>query len=187
VFPALDPAEAVRYVQTRYLHPAAGLKYDNPAAARGNNPRLAWTSCIGERRPGVLVVCEGIPDALTAAQAGFAAVGLLGAHAPDRAVAARLATTARRDGLAIVTVVDADPAGRRLANTLGQLLASHGLDLTVIEPPQDGLDLNAWARIDRDWPSVVEHALLDRHCVEPTVDIDAAGIEPVSLAHDIPL
>jgi hypothetical protein len=131
-------------------------------------------------------VCEGIPDALTAAQAGFTAVGLLGAHAPDRAVAARLATAARRDALAIVTVIDADPAGHRLADTLGQLLASHGLNLAVIEPPQDGLDLNAWARIDADWPSVLEHAVPD-HRSEPSVDIDTAGIDPVSLARDVPL
>ena len=42
-FPALDPDGQVRYVQTRYLEPGDGPKYDNPAGALGTNPRLAWT------------------------------------------------------------------------------------------------------------------------------------------------
>jgi DNA primase len=95
-------------------------------------------------------VCEGIPDALTAAQAGYTAVGVLGSQAPDRTVAARLAHHADHHHQRIVAVVDADPAGRRWGERLSQILRGDGLDLTVIEPP-DGLDLNSWARHDPSW------------------------------------
>ncbi|MGE3449536.1 MAG: hypothetical protein AB7H92_18365, partial [Microbacteriaceae bacterium] len=67
VFPALDPDGNIQYLQARYLDPGDGPKYDNPAATLGSNPRLAWTRPVGAARPGLLVVCEGIPDALTAA------------------------------------------------------------------------------------------------------------------------
>ena len=86
-----------RFVQARYLDvDTAGRKYDNPAAA------LAPTRASRSPRPPTpprwpwLVVCEGMPDALTAAQAGYRAVGLLGAQAPDESVAARVASYAER-------------------------------------------------------------------------------------------
>ena len=97
VFPALDEGGAVRYVQARSLEPGDGPKYFNPAAALAVNPRLAWTATVQACEPGVMVICEGIPDALTAAQAGYRAVAVLGSHAPDAAVALRLAMRARRD------------------------------------------------------------------------------------------
>ena len=91
-FPALDPAGAVAYVQTRYLEPRPGQqKYDNPSARHGTNPRLAWLRPPVPRHDDRLLICEGIPDALTAAQAGYRAVALLGTHAADRHVAKRLA------------------------------------------------------------------------------------------------
>ena len=151
VFPALDPTGNVRYLQTRYLEPGDGPKYDNPAAALGSNPRLAWTRTDSPPRPGVLVVCEGIPDALTAAQAGFTAAAVLGSQAPDQSVAARLATHAERHHLAIVAVIDNDPAGRAWGQRLGDLLAGHDHELTIIEPPTEWLDLNAWALSDPRW------------------------------------
>lgn len=150
-FPVLDTGGHVRYLQARYLDPGDGPKYDNPAAALGSNPRLAWTLPVGEPRPGLLVVCEGIPDALTAAQAGFQAVGVLGSQCPDVGVAARLATHADQDGLDLVAVVDADPEGRRWGQRLGELLLDDDKALTIIEPPADGLDLNAWALDDPTW------------------------------------
>ena len=151
VFPALDPTGNVRYLQARYLDPGDGPKYDNPAAALGSNPRLAWTQTERPPHPGILAVCEGIPDALTAAQAGYSATGVLGSQAPDQRVAARLATHAERHELAIVAVIDSDPAGRAWGQRLGDLLADHGSGLTVVEPPADGLDLNAWAIRDPCW------------------------------------
>jgi hypothetical protein len=159
VFPALDPAGKVRYLQARYLEPGDSPKYDNPATALGSNPRLAWTRTDGAPRPGVLLVCEGIPDALTAAQAGYTAVGVLGSQAPDHSAAARLATHAEHHNLDIVAVIDNDPAGRNWGQRLGDLLADHHHNLTVIEPPGEGLDLNAWARRDPGWTNQLDRAL----------------------------
>jgi hypothetical protein len=150
-FPALAPDGRLTYVQSRYIDPSGGSKYDNPAAALGTNPRLAWARPPrGHGRAGLLLVCEGIPDALTAAQAGYTAVGILGSQAPDRAVAARLANHADHHHQRIVAVVDADPAGRRWGEHLSDLLRGDGLELTVIEPP-DGHDLNSWARHASSW------------------------------------
>jgi hypothetical protein len=151
-FPALGVDGQITYVQTRYLDPGHGPKYENPAAVLGTNPRLAWTRSpgAGGTQPGHLLVCEGIPDALTAAQAGYTAVGILGAQAPDRTVAARLAHHAERHDQNLVAVIDADSAGRRWGDQLGRLLGEEGQELTVVEPP-DGLDLNAWARLDGQW------------------------------------
>ncbi|MGH9228919.1 MAG: toprim domain-containing protein [Acidimicrobiales bacterium] len=150
-FSVLAPDGHLTYVQTRYLAPGDDSKYDNPAAALGTNPRLAWTrQPSGQGRAGLLLVCEGIPDALTAAQGGYAAVGILGSQAPDRVVAARLAHHADRHHQRLVAVIDADPAGRRWGEHLGQLLRGDGLELTVIGPP-DGHDLNSWACDDQNW------------------------------------
>jgi DNA primase len=157
-FPALAPDGHVTYVQSRYVDPGDGPKYDNPAAALGTNPRLAWTRTPrGRARTDRLLVCEGIPDALTAAQAGYTAVGILGSQAPDHSVAARLANYAEHHHQHVVAVVDADPAGRRWGDHLSELLRGDGLDLAVIEPA-DGLDLNSWARHDPDWTAQVVSA-----------------------------
>jgi hypothetical protein len=164
-FPALDADGQVRYVQTRYLEPGDGPKYDNPASALGTNPRLAWTQTPTLRHDGLLVVCEGIPDAITAAQAGYRSVGILGAQAPDHTVATRIATHANQHHQRIVAVIDADPAGRDWGNHLTQLLDEAGQQLTVVEPP-DGLDLNAWAQIDDTWTSTRD---LDTTNPDPTV------------------
>ena len=56
---------------TRYLNPDTGPKYDNPASYLGSNPRVAWTIPVDDQPADVLVACEGIPDALTAAQAAL--------------------------------------------------------------------------------------------------------------------
>jgi hypothetical protein len=152
-FSALDPDGEISYVQARYLDPGRGPKYDNPAASLGTNPRVAWTRTPGGRtQQGILVVCEGIPDALTAAQHGYDAAGILGAQAPDHRVARHLATHAVRHHQRIIAVIDADPAGRTFGNRLAYLLADHGHNLHIVEPP-DSLDLNRWAQIDATWTS----------------------------------
>jgi DNA primase len=175
-FPALDPDGNIRYVQARYLTPDDGPKYDNPAGTLGTNPRLAWTRTpSGNSQPGVLVVCEGIPDALTAAQAGYQAVGILGSQTPDHTVAARLATHAEHHHERIVAVVDADPAGRTWGTQLGCLLAEHDHELTVIEPP-DGLDLNLWAQRDDEWRGKITGT---------TADAPFADRRPASVVADI--
>jgi hypothetical protein len=96
------------------------------------------------------VVCEGIPDALIAAQAGYRAVGLLGAHTPDEGVAARLANHADHHHLDVVVVSDPDVAGGHSASLLTHHLDTVGVDALVITPP-GGNDLNAWALADPDW------------------------------------
>jgi hypothetical protein len=151
VFPALAPNGDIHYLQARYLDPTDGDKYDNPAGSLGSNPRLAWTRTLdAASRPGVLVVCEGIPDALTASGAGFAAVGILGSQAPDERVAAQLARHAGEHRQRLVAVVDADPAGRAWGRRLRDLLQVQGAELTMLEPTVGG-DLNEWARRDPTW------------------------------------
>jgi DNA primase len=103
-----------------------------------------------------LVICEGIPDALTAAQAGYRAVAVLGSHAPDAGVALRLAMRARRDRSQLVAIVDSDDAGRAWGNRLEGLLIGHGHRLTVIEPAIPGGDLNSWAQRDPSWTATIE-------------------------------
>lgn len=149
VFPALNPDGDIHYVQARYLQPIGKDKYDNPAGALGSNPRLAWTQTTQPAaRRGVLIITEGIPDALTAATANFDAVAILGFQAPDERVAAQLAR--RANGRQLVAVVDADTAGRACGQRLDALLKAHDCSLTVVEPTVGG-DLNAWARHDHDW------------------------------------
>jgi hypothetical protein len=171
VFPALDPTGALQYLQARYLEPGDGPKYDNPAGRLGSNPRLAWTRYLDDnhRRSAPLVVCEGIPDALTAAQAGFPAVAILGSQAPNHRAATQLATHARQHDRALVAIIDADPAGRSWGARLGELLAEHATALTVVEPP-DGLDLNAWANIGTDWTATLSSAVETLHAKAVTRD-----------------
>lgn len=151
VFPALDPAGRVRYLQTRYIDPGERPKYDNPAASLGSNPRLAWTRTTGAPESGVLVVCEGIPDALTAADARLHSVAVLGSQAPDHSVATRIAHYAAQQRLGVVGVIDTDPAGRAWGERLTGLLAEQGVDIYIVEPPGEGLDLNSWARVEPHW------------------------------------
>lgn len=150
-FPALDHDGTVQYVQTRYLDPRSDIKYDNPSGRLGSNPRLTWTrSPEGITHHGVLLICEGPPDALIAAQAGFRSVGILGSQAPDDKIVKALAQYADRSGEQLVAVLDADQGGRTGNDRLTDMLAEHGHELTVVEPP-DGLDLNDWALTDDNW------------------------------------
>lgn len=158
VFPALDPDGQIQYLQARYLDPCDGPKYENPAAALGSNPRLAWTQTVGPARPGLLVVCEGIPDALTAAGAGFQAVAVLGSQAPDQSVANRLAGFARLQGAELIAIVDNDPAGLAWGERLDMLLAGMESALRIVEPPQLGMDLNTWSAASPVWASSIVDA-----------------------------
>ena len=115
----LDPAGNVTYVQARYLDPdATGRKYDNPSAALAPHPRLGFVAAPSLIDTDHVLVCEGMPDALIAAQAGYQAVGLFGAQTPDDSVAARLVNYADNVGVGLVILRDPDPAGRRVAETL---------------------------------------------------------------------
>lgn len=153
-FPALNPAGEIRYVQTRALEPRPGYgKYDNPSATMAPNPRLSVAFPPRLNDSDQLLVCEGIPDSLVAAQAGFRAVGLLGTNALDDSVAARIANLAISNSLDVTVIVDVDDSGS--GRSLGEQLAArldvdHGVSVGVIEPPS-GHDLNTWALSDPDW------------------------------------
>ena len=159
-FPAFDPAGRVSFVQARYLDvDAAGRKYDNPSSALAPHPRIAFTVAPEPPRWPLLIVCEGMPDALTAAQAGYRSIGLLGAQAPDETVAARVANHAERHDLDVVLMTDANDAGRTAGDRLADLLRAEHVDPVIVEPPADladaagepVVDLNAWAQLDPDW------------------------------------
>jgi DNA primase len=150
-FPVYGPAGDLTYVQARYLDAeASGRKYDNPSAALAPHPRLGFTVAPHLVHHDTLVVCEGMPDALIAAQGGFQAVGLLGAQTPDESVAARLTNHAENLDARIVLVCDPDPAGRRVAELLAPLLEGRGHDPAVVTSPE-GRDLNDWALTDPHW------------------------------------
>lgn len=145
VLPVLGADDKAIYLQARYLHPRA-RKYDNPASHLvGMSPRLADTRlAVDPLDPGVLLVCEGIPDALSAAQAGYRAVAVLGAGLPDGWVADGLV---RRIGTGrLVVAFDADEAGHAGGKRLTALLAERGVaDRTGrLSPPSGREDINAW-------------------------------------------
>ncbi len=164
VYPSLDPAGRVVYLQARYLEPPPGRgKYDNPSAQLAANPRLTWTRPVGaRRRQGLLVVCEGAADALVAAQAGLRAVGILGATYPDHRLADTLLAAQRADpalrDARVVICFDADDPGRRGAAQLTSLLNPRGVSPVVVEPP-DGLDLTGWAAEAPRWTTSLPHAV----------------------------
>jgi DNA primase len=149
VFPALAVDGTVAYAQARYLHPPEGRgKYDNPAGRLGTNPRLAWTRVPHHTRPGVLVVCEGLPDALTASTAGFSAVAILGATYPNTHLVQRIAD--RTDSRQILLAFDNDPAGIAATERVHDLLARHEVTVGCLPLP-NGTDLNDLARRDPAW------------------------------------
>lgn len=176
VLPALDPAGQVVYVQARYLDPdSTGRKYDNPSSAIAPHPRLAYPTSSGERG-GVLLVCEGLPDALTASQAGYRSVALLGAQTPDASVASRLANYAANRDLDIAIAADPDAAGRRLTATITELLGRQHIDALSITPPA-GLDLNAWALADSNWHHSIDEYLGKTSMLEIDNRLEADGID----------
>lgn len=149
VFPALDELGAIAYCQTRYIEPREGRsKYDNPAARLGHNPRLGIVRPAKPTARGPLYVCEGLPDAYTAAAAGFDAVAVLGATYPDEGIAHRI--TALVAGRTAVIAFDNDPAGDSGAERMGELLASHHVITERARLPE-GCDLNGLALRDPGW------------------------------------
>jgi len=155
VYPALDRSGNVTYFQARFLHPGgAGQKYDNPARLLATNPSLAWAQPVGVKSSnGLLIVTEGIPDALIAAQAGLRSVGLLGSAAPSQHVADQLAKAVSRDddhSRSVVVCFDADQSGRAGAERLAELLDERGIRTANVEPP-DGMDITDWASASTHW------------------------------------
>jgi hypothetical protein len=177
VFPALDPTGKAAHYQLRYLDPARRRRYDQPTAALAPNPKLAFVATAGPPRPGVAVVCEGYPDALTAAHAGLAAAAVLGTgHATPAtpagpggadALARRLA--ARYPGALFLVCFDDDtatgpgklPAGQNAAAALADRLAHHARLAVNLLPPPGVNDLNDWWRHDPDAVAACLHRAAD--------------------------
>src|SRR5690606_31649277 len=100
------------------------------------------------RRPDLLIVCEGIIDALTAATAGLRAVAVLGATYPSTTVADTISDYA--DGREVVVAFDGDDPGRTAANRLHEMLSARDVDSRVWALPE-GSDLNGLAQTDTAW------------------------------------
>lgn len=152
VYPALDPNGQLTYFQARFLDPPEGrCKYDNPAKQWATNPRVAWTQPTPTRAStsDILVVTEGIPDALAAAQAGFRSVGVLGSTYPDVRMAEQISNIATNRAERVIVCFDADDAGRTGSKRLAGLLHAHGTDVVELSPPE-GLDLSEWSMNGRE-------------------------------------
>lgn len=152
VLPLLDGSGRPTYCQLRPIEPNQRGKYLNPTAdAFGANPRIAALP-TPEAAPSDLVVCEGLPDALTMIGAGYRAAAITGAGLPDSTVAERLLELAGDDRL--VLAFDGDDAGRRGGDQLAELLHLAGAGRRVfrieipswVAPDPKDRDLNTWAQ-----------------------------------------
>ncbi len=148
VLPVLGPDGEATYLQSRYLRPN-GHKYDNPSAAlAGGLPRTAEVRLPRPPAdPGLVVVSEGIPDALVAAQAGYRAAAVLGAGVPDERTAAALVQRFPTERL--VVAFDADGPGQAGGERLQELLAERGAGDRVsrLQVPAAAGDLNGWQQL----------------------------------------
>lgn len=148
VLPVLGPDGQATYLQSRYVNPKAH-KYDNPSAAlAGALPRVAEVRLSRPAdNPDLVVVSEGIPDALVAAQAGYRAAAVLGAGVPDERAAAALIERFPTERL--VVAFDADAPGQAGAERLEELLGERGAGERVgrLEVPVSAGDLNGWQQL----------------------------------------
>ena len=140
VYPALDDVTGrAVYFQVRYLSPRVvnTRKYDQPVAELAPNPRFADVRVPAGRPAGLVALCEGFPDALTAAQAGLASVAVLGvAHAGGHHVdelARRI--SAQHPGEALAVCFDADGPASTPAKRLADRLARTGASVGRLVPP----------------------------------------------------
>lgn len=147
VFPLFDDLGRVAYLQARYLSPN-GRKYDNPSASLvPASPRLGDVRLPGPAQAqDVVLVCEGLPDALTAAQAGYPAVAVLGAGLPDERLTRTLIE--RHPDEHLVLAFDTDHRGQAGAERLNELLGAAGAAdrVAALRVPAEFGDLNSWAQ-----------------------------------------
>ena len=180
VLPLLDDSGRATYLQARYLQPRA-RKYDNPASRLVPAcPRLGEVRLPGPAaRADVALVCEGIPDALIAAQAGWRSVAVLGAGLPDERVARAISEQFTTETL--VVAFDADHRGVAGAEHLSQLLdeAGAGARTVILAVPEGAGDINAWAvassdQFEADLDRAVSTAVapVDHDRNPPAVELD---------------
>jgi 5S rRNA maturation endonuclease (ribonuclease M5) len=131
----------ITYAQARYLQPNTGRpKYDNPAGRLGTNPRIGWVIKPTGLSTSVLVVCEGVIDALSATGAGFASVALLSAIYANQQVARSISD--RAEDRKVLLGLDSDESGRTASQQLADAFEALNCRHEILEMPI-GHDLNA--------------------------------------------
>ncbi len=167
VLPTIAQGE-VTYAQIRVPHPDPGRpRYLNPTSDLAPNPRVTRMRPVDCRRPEVIVT-EGAIDALSAATAGYRAVGVLSAAYGDEAVAAALARLRQP----LILAFDADEAGQAASARLTALLEVRGRTPVRLEIREG--DLNDAMRRSDDWPARLDHAVEHASSFHPSV---GAGLE----------
>jgi hypothetical protein len=164
VLPTIAQGE-VTYAQIRVPHPDPGRpRYLNPTSDLAPNPRVTRMRPVDCRRPEVIVT-EGAIDALSAATAGYRAVGVLSAAYGDEAVAAALARLRRP----LVLALDADEAGKAASARLAALLEARGRTPVRLDIREG--DLNDAMRRSDHWPAHLDHAVEQASSVHRSVGV----------------
>ena len=167
VLPTIDQGDVV-YAQIRVPHPDPGRpRYLNPTSDLASNPRVTRMRPVDCRRPEVIVT-EGAIDALSAATAGYRAVGVLSAAYGDEAVAAALARLRQP----LILAFDADEAGQAASARLTALLEVRGRTPVRLEIREG--DLNDAMRRSADWPARLDHAVEQASSLHRSI---GAGLE----------
>ena len=167
VLPTISKGEVI-YAQVRVPHPDPGRpRYLNPTSDLAPNPRVTRMRPAECSHPEV-IVCEGAIDALSAATAGYRAVGVLSAAYCDEAVAVALARLPQP----LVLALDADEAGQAATARLTALLEARGRTPVHLDIREG--DLNDAMRRFEDWPIRLEVAVARATSASRSV---GAGIE----------
>ena len=154
IFPIHDNHGPI-YLQARYLNPdqAGGRKYDNPASWVATNPRYAPVATPtpipspAAQHEQLLFVCEGLPDALTVAQAGSQAIALLGVGLAGKQLVEYI--HAHHPLVPIVVAFDGDSRGVASTHTLAEGLRRAGQSAVhELKVPPLANDLNHWASVE---------------------------------------
>ncbi len=139
LFPFIE-RDAVRYLQARRPNNETAYRWFCPATL----PPPAFNLDALETASRSILICEGVPDVLSAAEMGKDAIGLLGASSQlDPAIIVKLR---RRN---VIVVGDADPPGQKFARNLVNLLSSRGITAVSRLPPDGANDLNAYLQSSR--------------------------------------
>lgn len=141
VVPFCDERGIARGFQARALDAEASVRWLGPKSPEG----ASWAKVgffPGASGFDEVVITEGPSDALTAAGAGFDAIGVRGAGlAANAAVVEQLvAMIGAREA---VIAGDGDVAGRRFTSTLAEVLALRDIPVRILRL-HDGRDLTDW-------------------------------------------
>lgn len=133
-----------RSVCRRAIDPAVEPRYKNSRGAM-----QLWNSAALQRTAGEpLFVTEGIFDALSLEELGFAAVALCGAANPARLLQALDAREVKPEK--IILAGDADEAGQGMNEKLREQLTARGIPVAVLAPLPGCKDMNESLLKDRN-------------------------------------